>query len=250
MWKAMAMMLGLMLLSSNLQPPTQEKISPRAELVHRFEYGAGDDSIMEATLDLASRIKEHGSRVAVRLCSKDPLPLALFTNAISPTLVVAKNLGFVHNLTTQDILYLRSEDCMSSNPLASAGELWVIPRGASLPSSVESVKYCQLLINNVASAASIKSSQDYRAKLKELASKLSDNPRLILIVIGNYYENPRPILKQNLYQARKFFQQSGLPKSQYFVRLQLWTGSYSGNPSEPELRYPNIFVAEILNDCK
>jgi|ERR1044071_793238 hypothetical protein len=249
MRKAPVIMFGLFL-SFILHAPKQEDTPARAERVHRFEYAAGSDSVMEASIDLANRIKEPGDMVVVRLCSKDPLPLALFTNAISPTLVIGKNLSSTPNLTPQNILYLRSEDCISSYPLASAGELWVIPKGVNPPSSVESVKYCQLQIKNVASESTIKNNQSYRVELKKISTRLRDNPSLIAIVIGNYYKNPSSSLKQNLYKAQKIFEQNGTPQRQYFVRLQLWTGSYSGNPSEPELKYPNIFITEILKDCE
>ena len=224
MCKVMALLIGLVILPHNLQQPIQDGALPRAELIHRFEHGAGDDAVMEATIDLANRIKESGDKVAIRLCSKDPLPLAMFTNAISPTLMVAKNLGHVPHLTPDNILYLRAEDCMGPNPLIAAGELWVIPKGANLPSSVESLKYCQLQIKNVASESTIKNSRGYRTVLQKLSRNLRDNPKLAAIIIGNYFRTPRPDLRRNLLNAEKMFERDGTPPNQNFIRLQILDG--------------------------
>lgn len=248
MTQTIILMFGLLIFWHTLLP-LQRSVRPQAELVHRFENGAGDDATIEATLDLAERIRQSGDMAAIRLCTKDPLPLALFTNAISPTLMVARTLtGSASILTPEQIFYLRSEDCLSSNDLAGAGELWFIPKGAALPPSIESVKYCQVQYEPSVADSTIKRKRNYRAALHQLLGKLRANPEAVGVIMGNYYDRPSPRLKRNLVEAQRYLEQNGLPKTRYFVRLHIWTGNYPGDEATEPV-YPNMFLVQLTVGC-
>jgi len=64
------------------------------------------------------------------------MPLALSIAAMNP-FIVARALNQGYNFSLERILFLRSEDCLGSDPAVAATELWAVPKGAALPPFVE-----------------------------------------------------------------------------------------------------------------
>jgi hypothetical protein len=138
MWRAVAVIIVLLLPAASLLQGSVG-VHSEARLVHRCEDGcSGYDSIMERTLDLTQEGSVPADRVAVRVCSKEPMALALSIAAMNP-FKVAKWMNDVYNYNSERVVFLRSEDCLGSNPTVAATELWAIPKGAALPASAESI---------------------------------------------------------------------------------------------------------------
>src|SRR5438105_4472484 len=135
MRKMMIIALGLTLFPSALIP-IRPNIQPRAELVRRF-YRSGDFIAVaqEAALDLKSHASGPDDMVAIRICSRSPMPLALSKSGISPfyMLPYLEHYGF----TPDRISFLRSEDCLNDDHTITATEFWAVPKGATPPSSSE-----------------------------------------------------------------------------------------------------------------
>jgi hypothetical protein len=168
--------------------------------------------------------------------------VALSTAAASPFVLLEylEHYGF----SREHILLLRSEDCLGANPAIAVTEFWAIPKGATPPPSVESTRSNEARLEVVRTEDTIKSGKTYRAALRQLIVKLRAKPEAVGVVVDSYYENPSPILEKNLHLARRVMEQSGLSAGRYFVRLMPRSGVRSDHPSEPETKYPNLFVVE------
>src|ERR1044072_9496169 len=113
---------------------------PEAVQVRRYESGgSGFDEITEANYELTRRLDTSVDLAAVRVCSREPMPLALSIAAMNP-FAVARALNLGYNFALERILLLRSQDCLGSKSAVAPTELWEIPKGAALPTFAESIK--------------------------------------------------------------------------------------------------------------
>lgn len=248
MRQALALMIGL-LLSSGASLPRQGRVRPEATLVHRYEEGCGYSCAQELAIDLGGVYgKNPDDKVAVRLCSREPLPVALSTSAAAYGYVISILEGS-YGYTPERILFSRSEDCLGSDRAVTATEFWVIPSGAAPPASVESIRSNQVRLESVgAEAIIVEGIRNYRAATQELITKLREKPQAVGVVLGYYYQRPNPVMRRRLNEVRRLLEQSGLPQDRYFVRLARWTGERSVDPPDPEPRYPSVFVVEVARD--
>src|SRR5260370_33555675 len=81
MRQALTLVLGL-LLSLGASLPRQVSIQPEAKLVRRYERRCGYSCAQELAIDLGGVYGiDPGDTVAVRFCSKGPMPIAWLTSA-------------------------------------------------------------------------------------------------------------------------------------------------------------------------
>jgi hypothetical protein len=240
-----AMVVGL-LFAARLFLPVSENSQSDARLVKRYERSCGYSCAQELAIDLGGvYAKGNHDIVAVRFCSKESLPLALATAAAPPKDVLSilmSSYGFV----PERILFLRSENCLGANPAVTPTEFWVIPKGAALPTSVESIKSNQVQVHPLGMEGLIGNARSYKEGMRQLPDKLRANPEGVGLVLGYYYKRPSNRLKQRLDEARRMLQRSGLSKNRYSVRFVPWTGEYGDDDQEPT--YPSLFVIEVTKD--
>lgn len=225
--------------------PGQGGMGPEAKLV-RPPFIGGDVShaIEEAALDLKGQASGTNDAVAIRLCSKGPMPVALATATASPFVLLEylERYGF----TRERVLFLRSEDCLSNDPSVTVTEFWALPRGASPPPSADGVKASRTLIEVVRTGDMIKSATDYDTALRELAAKLHAKSEATGVIVGAYYEQTSRALQKNLRHARRILRQNGVPAGRFYVRAAPDPGVHEHGELEPS--YPNLFVVEIGRD--
>jgi hypothetical protein len=227
--------------------PGQGGNKPEAVQVRRYERaGSGFDAITEANYEL-TRIAGRPDDVAVvRVCSREPMPLALSSAAMNP-FTVARALNQGYNFALERILFLRSEDCLGSDSAVAATELWAVPRGAALPTFVESIKSSQARLEIVGTKTLLAAgTKNYRLAIKELTTKMRAAPEATGVVVGYYFKQPSPEMKRRVSDAQNLLEQSGLPRARYSVRLMPWPGERSIDPPEPEPKYPSVFLVELL----
>jgi hypothetical protein len=223
----------------------QEGGPPRAKQV-RSAFIGGDvlHVIQEAALDLKEYAGGSGDIAAIRVCSKEALPVALTTATASPFIMLQylEHYGF----SRERILFLRAEDCLDNNPAIAATEFWAVPKGAAPPPSVESIKSSQAGLEIVRTGDTIKSGNDYQVALRQLIARLRAKPEAVGVVVGSYNEKPGPLLQENLNGARRALERSKLSADRYFVCLTAPSGR-SEDPSELEPEYPDLFIVEVSN---
>lgn len=242
----LALLLG-MLVHSNA-PPERKTVQQESKLVHRYETSCGYSCAQELAIDLGGVYgKNPDDRVAVRLCSNEPLPVALSTSAAAYSYVISILQGS-YGYTPERVLILRAKDCLGSDRTIAATEFWVIPKGAAVPTSVESVKFSQVRVESLGTQVLIKNRHTYKDALRKLPTMLRAKPEAVGVVVGYYYNQPSPAMKQRLGEARRVLKNSRLPQDRYSVRVAPWTGEHAENPPDAEPNYPSVFVVQISRD--
>jgi hypothetical protein len=244
MWTRALLTAGLLLLSG-VQFWGQERAEP--VLIKRYDKGYSLHSLEDNAayvVDSAGR----GGRVAVRVCSKESLAVALSIASGDP-FALTPILQTVYGLKPDRIIYLRSEGCLGPNAELAATELWAVPEGAQLPSSVESIKSSEIRFESIPKNSTLeKGTRSYRAATRQLISRLRTSKETVGIVLGYYYDRPRPVMKRRLVEIRRALEQSGLPHHRYFVSLTPWKAERGVDPPSPEPSYPTISIVEVSID--
>jgi hypothetical protein len=232
------------------QETNQPKAIPSRRLVTRGEMYS---PLQEIYLDLEGSAGNPGDMVVMRICSREPLPLAMFLSVVSPIGIgegIAKEgLNGRVFFSPERIMILRSPDCPVTRPPYVPLEFWGVPKGAALPPSVESAKVCQVRVEGKDSDEPFKSLQAYRASLREILAKVRENPGAVAIVRGEYNVRPSTAMKRALGEAERFFGQSGLTRDKYFVRLKPSAYYDPEYNREPEPKYPSVVAVRIAQDC-
>ena len=215
--------------------------SAQSKLFKRYE-SASYNRIIEDVLTLTIAVKpEERSTVAVRVCSKEPLPWALVTAGADP-FHIAELLTGGYGYSSAHVVFLRSEDCLSKRNWGSATEIWTLPEGASLPPHVEKLVYSQAERSEFGERTTDQGLgvREYQKVIHNLINDLQKNPTSRGLVIGYYLKRPSTVLQRRLTEIRRTLTRSGLPPDRYLVRTLPWNGE--GSDSDPEPRYPTIFI--------
>lgn len=217
----------------------QDSKKSEARMV-RGAFLGGDalHAIQEVALDLKAHASGAGDRVAVRVCSKEKLPVALLTATASP-FVLREHLK-AQGFEAQRILFLRSEDCLARDPSIAVTEFWVVPKGAEPPASVESIRADRAQMEVARAADTIASAKDYSAALRDLISNVSNRPEAVAVVIGSYYKRPSAVLISNVQRARRVLLSDQGQVSRVYVHTAPAGGIRDVNEREP--KYPDLFV--------
>lgn len=222
--------------------------TPTATLVERCESRCTSYfRMVETTLTL--RILNPPAETAVlRVCSKQPMPLALASANMRPHIYadfIERNQG----IPRDRILFLRSEDCLSLNPGIVATELWSVPKGAELPSHLEEIKSCQyqfrFLGTKPKGAGEFEGAIDYRNALSQLIAGLRADPNTIGVVWGYYLMHPSRAMNRRMAEVKKVMVQSGLPENRYQVKVE----SQYDPEEKPNPKYPSVFLVKVLDGC-
>jgi hypothetical protein len=239
----------VLFLSTNVWFAPQERAQPAAKLVHRYEQACGYSCLQELAISLGGvQATKPDDTIAVRFCSKESLPIALTTAAAAPEYLISILTGS-YGYTPERILFLRSVDCPGTDSKVTATEFWVIPKGASLPPSVESIKSNQAQVETISMEAQpVEDARNFKAALNEFTEKLRARPRAFGVVLGYYYRRPTTAIKQRLATVRISLKQSGLSQDRYHARLMPWTGERSLDPPQPEPAYPSFIVVDVTGN--
>ncbi len=217
-----------------------------ARLFKRYDPGAGYNRVTEdvLTLSLSVGAKER-ARIAVRVCSKEPLPFALATAGADP-FHMAELLTGGYGYTAERVIFLRSEDYLSAKETSRpATEIWTIPEGASLPSHIEALKSNQARLVSLGKRPANRGVRDYRTALQKLIQSLRANPNSVGVVFGYFLERPSPVLQRRLGEVTRILEESGLPRERYLVRPMGWNDEVSTYPPDSEPIYPSVFVVKV-----
>lgn len=244
---------AILLIGASVSALTQEAQRPVAVPSRRLvTRGELHHPLSEIHLDIEESAGKPEDVVAMRICSDEPLPVALFISVVNPAWI---GQSFVEGSITgrlffapERVLILRSADCPVDDPPHVPVEFWGVPKGAALPPSVESIKLCQAKLEVVASSETVKSSRAYRAALNALAVKLSANPELIGVIRGEYNFRPSGSLKRALKESERFLDRTGVSRQRFFVRLKL-SANYNPEYPKPEPKFPDIFAVRIAQAC-
>lgn len=229
-----------------LRADAQSSGETTAKLFTRYETGASANRLNEDVLTLTlSAGSNDKARIGVRVCSKEPMSFALVTASADP-FHIAERLIDRHGYLPARIIYLRSDDCLSSqNQAEPVTEVWVIPEGASPPSHVEAATGSQVRLTSLGKEQVNRGVRDYRVALQKLIRDLRVKQDAVGVVFGYFLNRPSQVLQRRLREVTRTLKRSGLPPERYLVRPMAWNDEVSTYPPDTEPNYPSLFLLEI-----
>lgn len=198
----------------------------------------------------AAKFDPKEDTFAIRVCSNDPLPLALPTAAGAPFLTTIKleKLG----VPKSRIYYLRQNTkcAIPANGFALT-EYWLVPKGAELPEYVEARSAANLLGQQFTHWGGVEKGdrsevgetelltpQSYAAILEKIVALLKENKNAIAVIQVRYYKRSSPSdLDKTLAETQNYLRNNGISPYRVHTKRIYWGPS----PSAPE-KYPNLFV--------
>jgi hypothetical protein len=249
-WIVLTIIFLSLMATALAQGISQPKAIPSRRLT---VWGEMSHLLSEIYLDLEASAGKPGDMAAMRICTKDPLPVALFTAVVSP-LGIGEDLASGVNsriaYSAERVMILRSPDCPVTHPLYVPVEFWGIPQGAALPPAVESVKLCQIRVSGSSWIdVTTRTVQKFRAALREILAEWREDSSGIIVVYGDYDVRPGSSMRSAIREAKAFFRRNGLPRNKYFARLKPSSFYEQDNP-RPEPKFPNLVRVRVAKDCE
>lgn len=198
-----------------------------ARLFKRYEGGGHEFRITEDLLTLSLSIdRQERRRVAIRVCSEQPLPLALAVAAANP-FNIAKLLQGSYAYAPDQVLFLRADDCPASrDPSRPATEIWAMPDGATLPAHVEVAQSEQIRLTVLGKRPVNRGVRDYTTALQQLVKHLQRKPASVGVVFGYFLERPSPALTRRLREISRALKRSGIGSSTNIIQPRWCPASY------------------------
>ena len=216
--------------------------SAQANLFKRYEHGAAYNRVTEDVLTLTIAVKPADrTKIAIRLCTKQPILFALATAPADPFRIAELLVG-AYRFQPQQVIFVRSEDCLPKDGSRTPVEIWTLVENAALPQHVEALLSSQVRRSLLGKKPVNRGVRDYREATRELIKNLQANPGSRGVVVGYYFKRPSAELKRNLRVVKTLFQRSGLPPERYLIHSMYWNDEYSESEGEPP--YPRVFLLE------
>jgi hypothetical protein len=249
------MLIVLLLFSLLLGNPAQAKNPLQARMLAAFGNDGGDllNMLYKMGLEVDSTFDRAGDTFAIRVCSNEPLRIALPVAAGAPFLTTIKleKLG----IPKSRIYYLRqNRNCTIPKNGYAFTEYWLVPKGAQFPEHAEARSAANLLGYQFTNWGQIEKGdrhevdddiewltpQSYTTTLDKVVALLKEHKNAIAVFVVPYYtRSTSRQFNKRLAEAESYIRRNGI------ASYRLHTKRFFGGPLShtPEMQqYPNIFV--------
>ena len=220
--------------------------APRAIQSGRTLLGPCDDcvaSAQEGLLDVRDIAGGEGGVAVFRICSSEPLPVAIVVATQNPVGLGRALLEYYPQFTPDRILIQRSTSCRTYYPHFTPVEMWGVPSGASLPPAEEQARLSQFEIEQFNAEGTRNRASQQRA-LERLVEELRRDTRAVGVIRGFFYRHPSVALRRSAGEARRFLQRCGILSGRYFIRSVPSLNEYWGVDAK---RYPDVFLVRLAS---
>jgi hypothetical protein len=221
---------------------------------HRISRNEGDvdfSVLQEKTGDVFLLSESLGgkdkSNLVIRLCTQESLELALIKSALKfrPTLENFSALGF----SKENIIVSKSPECISEKKSIVATEIWNVPLGKDLPSSIEIYKSDRISLEIISeSIYRYVGTANYIENTNKLIKELKRDKLARGVIFALYDRN---INKANKYLRKisALLIKHGIKKSQYFMQAikREWATcvNYFNDSPRKLINYPSFFIVKL-----
>ena len=217
--------------------PCQNSEAPVAFQSRTLTAGCDDCQQDPSEVFIDLRASGLSGFAAFRICTAEPLPVALFVGR-QPWALALEMVDTYPDVTANRILILRSTRCERAE-LRSQVETWGVPAGASLPFFEEGIRLSQLRVED-AWANRGRSKTTFKLVLAEAAKAVSSSASSYLVVRGYFWRRQSAAMRANLAVARRFIEGHGIDRGH--VRLMPSLNAYWGKGSTT---YPDVYVVHL-----
>lgn len=203
--------------------------------------------ILESTSNSSEEI------FAVRVCSNDPMPVALAMGSGAPFLTTLRmeKLG----IPKSRMFYLRqNKGCRVMSNQSALTEYWLIPKDAEFPSFVEARRASNLLGYQLTNAGDLEkgdrseigevkqlTQQSYRFILDEVIDLLNKNKSAILIIRMPYYKRSMGYeLYNRVVETQKYLKVNGIANHRVYLK-KLYQGVIVPAGIDAP-KYPDLYI--------
>lgn len=223
--------------TANKEPIFVGSVRPQTEDIHN----ASSDKYQL----IQNYFESSDDRIAIRVCSKDPLPIA-FAFAVGQPFIALDYWKLNGNFINTKIYFLRqNKRCELKPNFRYLTEYWVVPQGAKFPVSVEIKRAEDLELEYLTSSFSefdgeiissedwIKLTPDYYKKVesKILESLKEDKRAMVLLETPN----SKKVWKRAL-RTKRFLTKRSIKNSRIFIKKNNYFYA------DKKYKYPNITV--------
>jgi hypothetical protein len=206
--------------------------------------------LYKVTQEVDSVFDRKEDTFAIRVCSNDPLPLALPAAAGAPFLTTIK----LEKLAIQKsrIFYLRwNKNCAIPANGYALTEYWLVPKGAELPEHLEARSAASLEGQQFTHWGGVEKGdrteigeteqltpQSYATILQKISTQLKEQKNAIVMIPFRYYKRfASTELNKTLAETVRYLERNGISSS----RIHTKRIDYGPSPTAPE-KYPDLFV--------
>lgn len=205
--------------SSILQAQVKAKIKAEKPYLITTFYPMGEDfleAISNYEFSFSTTFESKGL-LAIRICSKDPMPVALATASGRPFWVTSmlEKKGF----SKARMIYLRQDkNCKLENDQEALTEFWSVPRDTELPEFAESRKAQDLSVYELAQSEELTPAL-YKSALDKLIDVLRKDRRATAIVHIPYYPKSVSLeMNKRISFTLKYLSDNGIGGYRIYVR--------------------------------
>jgi hypothetical protein len=186
---------------------------------------------------------ESKPRVAIRLCTSEPIHLALMKSAL-PFPGIIKNfvsLGYAE----KKIIVLRSTGCRSRFKGVITSEVWAVFGKDQLPAHDDAFTSDQIDVA-VISRSNVRyaGDPDLSLSIRKLTKELKENDARIGVILS-LYRSRRNDAEKAFPQIRKSLRKQGIKEARVIFQTIKWGQELSPDSLDDETLYPSFFVVNV-----
>lgn len=227
----------------------------KATLLGSFDVNAEDllNEIDKAGMKVEKTFNSQSDILAVRVCSNEPLPIALALSAGAAFVTTSRLQGF--GIPKSNMYYLRYNNCRVRSHNYGATEYWFVPKNAEFPAFVEARRVSHISGYEMTHAGFVgtrepfdpRSAQSeklnpelYEQTLQRISKLLKDNKGAVTIIILPQYKlAPTAELNKRVGYTLNYLTQRGVARHRILIK-KIYPGYVIESGNEP--RYPDISV--------
>jgi hypothetical protein len=251
------MIIFLLLFTLSFGKPLATTDTPKARILSAIDNQGGD--LLNMLYNIGSEIQgafdPAADTFAIRVCSNEPLRIALPLAAGDPFLTTTKleKLG----VPKSRIYYLRqNRNCAIPKNGYALTEYWWIPKGAEFPEHLEARSAANLVGHQFTNWGQVEKGdgdrhevddqietltpKSYAAILEKVVAQLKEHKNAITVIeVRSYARASSNDLKKRLTETQSYFSRNGISPYRIHTKQLYW------GPKSRDLKsdqYPNIFV--------
>jgi hypothetical protein len=245
----------LLLFTLSFANPRSTTDTPKARILSAIGNEGGDllNMLYKIGLEVHGSFDPAADTFAIRVCSNEPLRIALPMAAGDPFLATIKleKLG----VPKSRIYYLRqNRNCAIPKNGYALTEYWWVPKGAEFPEHVETRSAANLLGYQFTNWGQVEKDdryevdndiewltpQSYAAILDKVVAQLKEHKNAITVLEVPYYTHASSAeLKKRLAETQSYIRRNGIASYRLHTK-RFYRGPVSHTPKKDQ--YPNIFV--------
>jgi hypothetical protein len=219
----------------------QKVSSSKNVLIRTFSTGDFQNAVSDAAFYLREIVDKSEGKIAVRICTTEPMPVALAVATGRPFLL--QFLLESHGYSSERLFFLRYKNCNYNKPDIAITEFWSVPNGEQLPLSDESILATKASIKEYPSNGKARQQAVFRKNLLALINDMNKSPNSFGVIVGYYNKHPGAALKRNSRFAESFLRNKDAVAGRVYTRLLPWIGTSDSNDKEPQ--FPVIILVNV-----